>query len=139
MKSKYRRLILGIAAASALSIVFLKTSGDKSESSTEIPSPSIEQQISKPDTARLAVPDVVQQVPSDSERLDQFRAKLAEALEPMKGSGTKVIEHTIPPTKKLVRLPDGTELVELTYEHGGKTYLPKGEDTGIGNWAASTK
>lgn len=67
--------------------------------------------------------------PSVEDRIANLRAfyqKLEEinASHPKK---TEVNHMEKAPTRKLIKTENGTELIEVTYEDGGKTYLPNFE------------
>jgi hypothetical protein len=60
-------------------------------------------------------------------RLQEFNRKLDLANEQAGYGRIEQIDNSKPPRKRLIKLKSGEELVELTFEHGGKTYLPNDE------------
>ena len=132
-----KKLVIALGMGLAVTITSLWPRPDKvRKASAPTPTLATEEKLThltaQPEKAAAAAA-----TESSPEQLEEFSKAVHAALEPMKGTGVQVTEMKNPPSKKLIRLEDGTELVELTFEHGGKTYLPNGEDDGIGLPAAS--
>jgi hypothetical protein len=136
MKKKLA-ITIGFGLAVGIALLWLRPS-TVSTASAPTARPTLEEQVLQP-TQSPQHPASAAATESSPAQLEEFSKAVHAALEPMKGAGVKVTEMKNAPSKKLIRLKDGTELVELTFEHGGKTYLPKGEDDGIGVPEASSR
>ncbi len=88
-----------------------------------VPGPSLDKPTSVPGSVRSS------QAPHNEVKrtLSEFDREVEKALSRMRGEGVTVTANSNGPSKRLIKTESGIELIELTYENGGKTYLPKDE------------
>ena len=120
---KFRSTIRLIAVAGLIG-VGLYEQGDRTQNPSKQDQASI-----KPSPEQPAAPletRILEQVADRStkiKKLQEFQEQLDQIAEEYKNKN-EFTSHTKDPTRKLIKDKSGTQLVELTYEDGSKTYLP---------------